>query len=401
MKAQAAQNNGNSADAANNDPMAPTTIVRRPSKSAAVNEEDEDLKKSSRMMFRVAFSSVIFYMALGTVCYMTFAKMKFVNAFYFVIVTLTTVGYGDQCSMTSCGKCEPDEEDCDAEDSVWSEEALVLFTAFYALIGIMLMSAGLGIIAAELVAAHDAAIKAAQEASQRSKQEAAVERRKSQVEISSSPSNAQVRIAQTMSQTKGAVRKTARDTKAAIKGAYTGALPEPVAKLVPSILKMLFVLFLGMLLIYFDSDREISWSRAFYFAVVTGTTIGYGDISPGTTWGRSVSIVYLLVAVVSIGNVLSSVAGAFVDYKQRQTLEKILAKKITLEDFEKFDVDGDGKIEKMEFVVRKLMLMGLLNSEDVERVEEEFEVMDHDGSGEITMEDLDAYLHEQEDEKGS
>jgi Ca2+-binding EF-hand superfamily protein len=47
-------------------------------------------------------------------------------------------------------------------------------------------------------------------------------------------------------------------------------------------------------------------------------------------------------------------------------------------------------------VVRKLMLMGLLNSADVERVEQEFEVMDADGSGEITMEDLDIYLAEQE-----
>lgn len=42
------------------------------------------------------------------------------------------------------------------------------------------------------------------------------------------------------------------------------------------------------------------------------------------------------------------------------------------------------------------MLMGLLNSADVERVEQEFEVMDADGSGEITMEDLDIYLAEQE-----
>ena len=171
-------------------------------------------------------------------------------------------------------------------------------------------------------------------------------------------------------------------------------LPEGVWKLLPSIIQAAIVLGLGMLLIWLDSGKSLSMGRCFYFAVVTSTTVGYGDISPVTNAGRGFACLYLLVGVVAIGNVLSHIAGYFVDAKQRETLERILSKKITKEDFEKFDVDGDGRIEKTEFVVRKLMLMGLLNAEDVERVETEFEVMDADGSGEITMEDLDMYLHD-------
>jgi hypothetical protein len=38
---------------------------------------------------------------------------------------------------------------------------------------------------------------------------------------------------------------------------------------------MFFVLGLGMLLIWLDHDKEISAGRAFYYAVITGTTIGY------------------------------------------------------------------------------------------------------------------------------
>ena len=68
-------------------------------------------------------------------------------------------------------------------------------------------------------------------------------------------------------------------------------------------------------------------------------------------------------------------------------------------DFEEFDIDGDGQIEKSEFVMRKLLLMGILNSEDVERCEREFDVMDADGSGEITFEDLELYLKEEEEKK--
>ena len=74
--------------------------------------------------------------------------------------------------------------------------------------------------------------------------------------------------------------------------------------------------------------------------------------------------------------------------KQKQTLMKILARKVTREDFEKFDIDGDGRIERTEFVIRKLMIMGLVNATDIERVEQEFDVMDSDGSGEITLDDL-------------
>jgi Ca2+-binding EF-hand superfamily protein len=70
-----------------------------------------------------------------------------------------------------------------------------------------------------------------------------------------------------------------------------------------------------------------------------------------------------------------------------------------MEDFEEFDMDGDGKIEKSEFVLRKLMLMGILHNEDVIRVEKEFDVMDVDGSGEIDMDDLRAWMEQEASRK--
>ena len=43
------------------------------------------------------------------------------------------------------------------------------------------------------------------------------------------------------------------------------------------------------------------------------------------------------------------------------------------------------------------MLMGILKTNDVDRVEQEFDVMDVDNSGEITMEDLKGFIQERDE----
>ena len=115
--------------------------------------------------------------------------------------------------------------------------------------------------------------------------------------------------------------------------------------------------------------------------------------------GRLFGALYLLVTVTATGNVLGNIAGQIIEKKQREAMEMILHKRITIKDFEKFDLDGDGRIEKSEFVIQKLILMGLLNPEDISRVETEFNTMDEDGSGEITLEDLNIYLAHKEKQK--
>ena len=111
---------------------------------------------------------------------------------------------------------------------------------------------------------------------------------------------------------------------------------------------------------------------------------------------QAFGIVYLLVGVTAVGNVLSNIAGAIIEKKQREAMERVLAKKITVDDFKQFDIDGDGRIEKTEFAIKKLMLMGLIQAEDVMRVEEEFDNMDVDGSGEITFADLAAHIEKRD-----
>lgn len=72
-------------------------------------------KERIRYYFRFASLLTCLIISLGVVFYMAVEKLSFVDAFYFSVVTLATVGYGDITPQTEIGK---------------------IFTAFYIMLGI-------------------------------------------------------------------------------------------------------------------------------------------------------------------------------------------------------------------------------------------------------------------------
>jgi len=73
--------------------------------------------------------------------------------------------------------------------------------------------------------------------------------------------------------------------------------------------------------------RLEDWTRiqAFYFSVVTITTVGYGDFAPTTDASRLFTAIYILVGV-SIGLVTLSMVGAEIlnnrEQRYRERIEK-------------------------------------------------------------------------------
>jgi hypothetical protein len=53
--------------------------------------------------------------------------------------------------------------------------------------------------------------------------------------------------------------------------------------------------------------EKISVTDAIYWSIVTGTTVGYGDISPQEPATRLFALVYLFAAIVTTGKALSAV----------------------------------------------------------------------------------------------
>lgn len=68
-----------------------------------------------KYVYRVLISLVVFTIATGTIFYHVVEKFSYVDAYYFSVVTLATVGYGDLSPQTTAGK---------------------IFTTFYIFIGV-------------------------------------------------------------------------------------------------------------------------------------------------------------------------------------------------------------------------------------------------------------------------
>ncbi|GMI32456.1 hypothetical protein TeGR_g7304 [Tetraparma gracilis] len=345
-------------------PAAAAAEPPKPKKKSAAElaaedvDEEEELDEAEASVFKIALAATLVYVTIGVVSFYFIYKpvgWGFSEAFYYTIVTLTTVGYGDINGASAMSQGE------------------IFFTAIYALFGILLAGTALGIIAAAFVEAQEEAMQATLQAALEADTDKDGKRRASSF---------------------GAAVGAVGGVFDPIKKLYAAVVPEDLQALMPSFGILGFMIGLGMILAYADNN-DLTGTEAFYFAVITSTTIGYGDISPINHDSTMIlGAIYLLVTVTATGNVLGSIAGFFIDKKKREAMEKILQKKITIKDFAKFDVDGDGKIEKSEFVINKLVLMGLVQQVDIDRVEQEFAVMDADGSGEIDMEDLHAYLKE-------
>ena len=79
---------------------------------------DDDYGTAIRR-FRVALGIAVGTLGVGTVVYHYLEKLNWVDAIYFSVITLATVGYGDIVPKTTAGK---------------------LFTVFYVLVGIAIIA---------------------------------------------------------------------------------------------------------------------------------------------------------------------------------------------------------------------------------------------------------------------
>ncbi|GAA0144948.1 ion channel [Lithospermum erythrorhizon] len=127
---------------------------------------------------------------------------------------------------------------------------------------------------------------------------------------------------------------------------------------------------------------------AFYCVCSTITTLGYGDKSFSTKAGRIFAIVWILTSTLCLAQFFLYVAEVNTEARQKELVKWVLTRRMTNQDLEAADMDSDGVVGAAEFAIYKLKEMGKITQEDVALVMDEFENLDVDQSGTLSISDL-------------
>ena len=164
-----------------------------------------------------------------------------------------------------------------------------------------------------------------------------------------------------------------------------GSRPPPWRQLLITLLSLGLLLTVGAVFVHFT--EEWPWGDCFYWAVITCTSIGFGDFSPKHWSGRLFATFYVLVAVGCFATSLGQLSAVIMDYETERAVKAFIARGVSPELIRDIDADGSGSVDKLEFLTHMLLSTGKLERPDIDGVLALFDSLDVDGSGQIGPED--------------
>jgi potassium channel subfamily K len=129
------------------------------------------------------------------------------------------------------------------------------------------------------------------------------------------------------------------------------------------------------------------WGDSFYMAMITLTTVGFGDNTPKTQLGRVVGSFWMLMGVTTMANLAAKVA----DLRLLDEREKMRRSHIDRRVFDAIDLNHDGFVSRSEFRTYTLIKFGLVKSEDLKRIDRLFDTIDVDRNQYITFDELEKF----------
>jgi len=308
--------------------------------------------------------AVLLYFVMGLLFYTLHEEWTFTDALYFCMVTVTTVGYGDQGNFYSDGS---------NRTAITESDGAMLFTAFFVAYGIGVISVCLSYAIEKLMLAKNAAMLALQE----SALDALLDDDADDDKDDKDDEEAALR---THTQIDATNKKEEMLVKAA-KSAMTSASS------VISWLVVLVIFGLGILVMILTEPDTERFVPALYWLVVTGTTVGYGDLGPTTDGGKWFCIFYLLLVTATVAKLVS-------DFADWVTQEDEAAKNVkkdmrfTEELLQALDLNGDKRIMKWEWLAGMLVRLQYVKPDAVARILLHFDKANLDDDDELDIDDL-------------
>lgn len=156
---------------------------------------------------------------------------------------------------------------------------------------------------------------------------------------------------------------------------------------------MIVVVLLVSAAVFTALEEEWTYWEGVYHCWITSTTVGYGDMSISTQGGRLWATCHIFLAVVWLLTILNRII-LLQNQRKRQLQQKsMMEKSLDVDLIKSLDKDGGG-VDKLEFIAQMLITLGAelcgspLQWSDVEPFIHKFDALDVDGSGKLTATDL-------------
>lgn len=120
------------------------------------------------------------------------------------------------------------------------------------------------------------------------------------------------------------------------------------------------------------------FGEAVYMAVITLTTVGFGDFTPKSEAGRIFGCFWMVTGVLAFGNFVTAF-GAWIDAAFKKDHSSKFGRAI----FDSIDKDGNGFLTRGEFMSWMLIKEGIVSSDQIDHFYNLFDVLAEEG-GETT-----------------
>jgi potassium channel subfamily K len=283
----------------------------------------------------VKLAIILLYFAVGVSFYVTVEGWHVMDTIYYIIVTVTTVGYGDFAPETDEGK---------------------IFTIFYMLFGLGYIGSVIGEAIQNVMDASEAAALA---------------------RLDDDPDDGEAPHLQKI------LMSFAQFCLCLVVGMVFFALSEGEFgdQVCGADLK--------------DAAGNSCWKAnpwvdGLYWSLITVTTVGYGDFSLLQRRSRIFSIFYILFCTVVLANAIQNVVEVMSEKKKEREWNSLKNQELDTEMILAIDKSGDEKIDKGEFLMYCLVKLGKVEEEECHPWMEKFDELDADGSGYLDADDLEA-----------
>eukprot|EP00931_Biecheleriopsis_adriatica_P122356 TRINITY_DN97344_c0_g1_i1.p1 TRINITY_DN97344_c0_g1~~TRINITY_DN97344_c0_g1_i1.p1 ORF type:complete len:384 (-),score=48.37 TRINITY_DN97344_c0_g1_i1:50-1201(-) len=147
------------------------------------------------------------------------------------------------------------------------------------------------------------------------------------------------------------------------------------------------------------------WRKSFYWACVTFTSTGYGDVVPLDGRSRMLVMILMLFGVIALGSCAGFIVSYFAFVREARLREKVFTQfgtELTSEELavltspqERRELglnSSDQSITRAEFSLLMLVKLGRVNKDELIATQRAFDALDVDGSGSLNNKDVE--IHE-------